>query len=1195
MAERSALQFFVGWLGDLLVWMRDTLNDDQARRAIVADLGGDVSTLPPAPSFPDDGLESVKRYREASDPDLDGFLSALQDVRTMFDALLPIASAVGTSLGMAIHEALRAVIDLLATNYIRLRYPRTYAALQVLNFAEEFTSVYGDSRKAYGSFLSALGGLLDAALTPRATWAKFRLSEDNGRYIDVLLHLVSIFLVEEKLRRDDLTELEFVYGWDKAPGLANPFRDIDATLARMLTIRLRDTNAGRPEQPPASQTVGGILTIAPLAKAHGGPALFVALGADYAADVALSGPWALRFEISGAAGVALTLGGPSPLQVQVPSEASDFRVGIALEARPDPLSGQAHVLKLARGTEVQLGRLRLEGSIGASAATVKASVLSSALVLKPELLDGFLRKLLPPDGLRLPFDIAAGLATDRGGFIEGRVPLLGAVSGDTRAAPALRAVTASREPLPAPPPLPPLPNPAPDAPGLRVLVPIGHSLGPVTLHELRFELLREGPPDSGAHAAELSASLSAKIGPVVVRVERFGVQLKVTRPEDPAQANAGLLDLDPGIRLPDGVAVAVDAKGICSGGGFLFHDKVQALYAGALELTLKGRLTLKAFGLLATRLPDGSEGYSLLVFITAEDFRPYPLGMGFSLRGIGGMLGIHRRFDEVAMRNGLANGALAKLLFPKDPVRNAPEIVRAMGAIFPAREGVHLIGLLATISWPTPMLVLAQLALIYEIDRFGRLILLGRISSLLPSQTNDLVRLNLDALGIIDFNAGTVAIDAQLVDSRLAKKFVLTGGMALRLQTGGPGPGFAMAVGGFNPRFAAPANMPKLSRVTIDLAAGKNPRLTCEAYVALTPNTLQFGARAHLEASAAGFTVVGDVGFDVLIRLLPFHFLADFQAGVQLKRGTHNLFKVSVKGELEGPLPLRIAAKATFEILWCDFSVHFDTTLVGGTRPPLPPAIDAFLELARALGSPDAWTARLSDDRVHGVTLRRPAAGVLALDPLGDLVLRQNLVPLDSPPLDVFGGAPLADARSFHIDKVMLGNEEQSLTPVTDLFAPAQFFEMSDDDKIASPSFVEMNSGVLLGSTAVQFDTSRAVASPLVFETIVVDDEAGTATPPAPPDYTPQPGTLVLQASAGAVARGALQTSGAARFTDPALTPAVAVRAAQLVVASTADLSPRSAEPAAADWIASTLLVSQLNRQSREASWQLVPAHELAA
>ena len=39
---------------------------------------------------------------------------------------------------------------------------------------------------------------------------------------------------------------------------------------------------------------------------------------------------------------------------------------------------------------------------------------------------------------------------------------------------------------------------------------------------------------------------------------------------------------------------------------------------------------------------------------------------------------------------------------------------------------------------------------------------------------------------------------------------------------------------------------------------------------------------------------------------------------------------VSLTGALEGPRPLRVSGKATFEILWCDFTVRFDKTLVEG-------------------------------------------------------------------------------------------------------------------------------------------------------------------------------------------------------------------------------------------------------------------------
>ena len=62
---------------------------------------------------------------------------------------------------------------------------------------------------------------------------------------------------------------------------------------------------------------------------------------------------------------------------------------------------------------------------------------------------------------------------------------------------------------------------------------------------------------------------------------------------------------------------------------------------------------------------------------------------------------------------------------------------------------------------------------------------------------NDLLRLNLDAVGIFDFDQGTVAIDALLVDSRLLRRFPLTGAVALRARWTSPR-SFALAVGGMH-------------------------------------------------------------------------------------------------------------------------------------------------------------------------------------------------------------------------------------------------------------------------------------------------------------------------------------------------------------------------------------------------------------
>src|SRR5262249_31008102 len=159
-----------------------------------------------------------------------------------------------------------------------------------------------------------------------------------------------------------------------------------------------------------------------------------------------------------------------------------------------------------------------------------------------------------------------------------------------------------------------------------------------------------------------------------------------------------------------------------------------------------------------------------------------------------------------------------------------------------------------------------------------------------------------------------------------------------------------------------PAGVPPLDRVAIALAAGDNPRLTCEAY-AITSNTVQFGARAALYAAAYGFSVQGDVGYDVLLQIAPLHFIADFQASVHLKHGSTTLFPVSLAGALEGPRPLRVSGKASFSIFWCDFSVRFDKTLVDGEPPPPPLGVDVLAAVRGALSTAQSWTTQLPADR----------------------------------------------------------------------------------------------------------------------------------------------------------------------------------------------------------------------------------------
>lgn len=722
---------------------------------------------------------------------------------------------------------------------------------------------------------------------------------------------------------------------------------------------------------------------------------------------------------------------------------------------------------------------------------------SAALVMARGGADGFLSSLVPPEGIRVPLELGLTWASGRGFSLRGGT-------------------------------------------GLDVALPVNLSFGGARVSAVDLRLAAN---ESGVGVA-VCASVAAAIGPVGVTVKGLGLRahLRTT----PSEGNLGIADLSLGLSMPDGVGLRLDAGSLLTGGGYVYHDAATGSYAGALQVSVRDGLTLNAYGLISTRLPSGQAGFSLMVFLTADGFKPVPLGLGFMLQSVGGMLAIHRGFNLEVLRAGLRAGTLATLLFPRDPVGDGPALMQALAAAFPVQTGSYLLGLLARITWFTPTLVQMDLALIMQLGAASRLLALGRVSAMLPTQDNDLIRLNLDVLGVLDFDAGEFAADALLVDSRIARRFPITGSAAMRAQWSEDGrghPSFVIAVGGMNPRFTPPSGFPALERVAIALGSGRNPRLVCDAYLALTANTVQFGARVSLHAEALGFTVTGDFGFDALITMVPPHFIVDFRAAVQLKRNSRNLFKVTLDGTLEGPLPLRLAARARFEILWINFSVRFDFTLAqADAAAALPAAVDVADELARALADPSHWRTRTPTDMPHGVSLRSlPQAGPLVLDPLGQLELRQRVVPLNAArDIDTYGGLPVKGQRRFKLAGTLNG---RAATPLTDAFAPARYFSMSDDEKIAAPSFERFDAGLLLGDTSMSFDAGAVMSAPLVYEQITLDDaSAGQMLQllPAGPvldRHTLTASELQSQIALGAAARAPGRSTGKARFRNARAVP----------------------------------------------------------
>src|ERR1700754_2886775 len=574
---------------------------------------------------------------------------------------------------------------------------------------------------------------------------------------------------------------------------------------------------------------------------------------------------------------------------------------VNVEDQPTTLGGSS-------GSGLQIGAARFEGELEITNDSIDAALGLSfdhvRLQIAPGDGDSFLSSVLPREGMNTEVSLGISWSTQHGFHFSGSA-------------------------------------------ALDVTLPVQASFGPVRLDSINLAIATQG----SAIRAHVAVTAGLVLGPFAVQIDRLGLGALIEFPEN--GGNLGVANLDLDFKPPNGLGFSINAPSVV-GGGFVGFDPDKGEYSGVLELEIAEKIAVKGIALLTTKLPGGGKGYSLVIIIFVEGFTPIQLGFGFALIGIGGLLAINRSFDEEALRAGLKSHALDSVMFPADPVRNAPQIISNLNRLFPPASGHHLFGPMVQLAWGTPPLITADIALVLEFGTRRRLLILAQVLSVLPKPDHELVRLQMDAVGVLDFDQSTAALDATLHDSRLLNKFALTGDMAMRLKWDSS-PNFALAVGGLHPAFNPPPNFPKLARISINLSSGDNPRLRCESYFALTSNTVQFGARAELFASAAGFSVHGEIGYDVLIQFDPFAFIADFHAQLQLKRGSTNLFKVELKGSLAGPRPLHIKGKATFSILWWDVSVRIDKVLVSGEKPPLPEPIDVLPRLKEALSNPANW------------------------------------------------------------------------------------------------------------------------------------------------------------------------------------------------------------------------------------------------
>ena len=737
---------------------------------------------------------------------------------------------------------------------------------------------------------------------------------------------------------------------------------------------------------------------------------------------------------------------------------------------------------------------------------LEVALLGNSLDVSMDSADSFLQDTISQKRINAPFDLRVGWTSEQGIFFHG-------------------------------------------SSGLLVSIPVHREIGALTVNSLTVGLNVE---DEGL-SLETSIDGSLTLGPLTVTVQRLGLETDVSF----EGGNLGFFGLSPHFKPPTGLGLSVSGGGF-TGGGFLAFEPDQGRYVGVLELEYQDRISLKAIGLLNTRLPNGQRGFSLLIVISSE-FTPIQLGLGFTLNGVGGLLGLNRTVNVERLRTGLRDATLSSILFPQNIIANASRIISDLTQVFPPQPNRFIFGPMARIGWGSPTLITIDLGLIIEVPSPVRIIILGVVKATLPDDRLKLLQLQVNFLGVIDFEAEKLSFDASLFDSKLLG-FALTGDMAVRLSWGAD-PNFLLTVGGFHPSYQPPPlNLPVLRRLSMQLTSGDNPRLTLETYFAITSNSVQFGAKVELLAKAGSFSVYGFLSFDVLFQFNPFFFSASISAKLALRAGSSEIASISLDFTLEGPTPWHVKGTAKLKICWfLTIKVRFDKTF-GEERNTRLDDVAVLPLLKAALADRANWEAQTPQNRHPLVTVKQieTTGGDLVVNPFGVLSIQQRVVPLN---IDVqrFGSQKPADATRFAIEEARVGEGGDSQTlgisSVNEMFAPAQFFDLAEAEKLSRKSFERYDSGVKLVDSE-SFDGDYAVRREVGYELFYIDEQRNLQ--PEPQRQAPDFSAFDHWVTRGSIADSPLSFS---RTVKSALAPqAVLVGQEAFAVVNAGDLRPVQAD-----------------------------------
>jgi hypothetical protein len=771
--------------------------------------------------------------------------------------------------------------------------------------------------------------------------------------------------------------------------------------------------------------------------------------------IPLSDEWAIEVEIG------LGMDASAGIRIQPPAELSlvpvqgspQGKVSVKMIKTSPQDDGRLSILTLGGSSGITAGAIGvgmvttfiwdIASNEAKSSLGVEASIAQGKVKISSEGADGFLADLLSGIELDTDFDLKVGWNSENGFYFTGSSTL-------------------------------------------SIQLPLHVNLGSIEIDALTLGI---GIADGG-FPLEFSTNIKAALGPLQVAVERMGVSAKIT-PAAGFSGNLGMIDMETGFKPPNGLGLSIDA-GAVKGGGYLYFDFDREEYAGALELIFSEWIALKAIGIVTTKMPDGSKGFSLLIIVSVEFGTGIQLGFGFTLLGVGGLLGLNRTVKIDPLAQGIRTGSVNSVMFPQNIIANAPKIISDLKTFFPVQEGQFLIGPMAKIGYGTPTLVSLSLGVIIEFPTVS-ITILGVLKVALPDDNVTILKLQVNFIGRIEPSNKLLWFYAELFDSKILF-LTIEGGMGLLVNWGDQS-NFVLSVGGFHPRYTPPPlPFPSPPRLAINILNESYARVRIEGYFAVTSNTVQFGARVEVYFGMSAFNIDGHFGFDALFQFDPFFFIFELSVSLSVKLFGMGLFSVGFNGLLEGPSPWHIKGKGKISLFLFSVSVPFEETWGEERHTELPP-IEILPLIERELDAITNWEAVIPTSSNILVTLRQlgetaesdATNDTLVLHPVGKLKINQRKMPLNLE-LDKLGNQRPSDVNNLSITANIGGGDMLSTPYMKEKFASGEFRDLDESSKLSSPGFELYDSGVEVMPEGEQVKTSMAVKRIIRYETIIIDN-----------------------------------------------------------------------------------------------------------